>query len=282
MSFATTLDREAIVASASSLPAAPQIMARLYRLLSDCNTGIRAICELLKRDPALTSRVISIANSPAYGCSGVGAIEDALSRIGYGELYRLVGTASNRDIGSGGLAVYGFTAEAFQRHNLFSALVAERLAMVLGLDVRAAYTAGLLRRIGQLSLNQIGLKSLSPSERYDVIGAGRAVEWERGAFGVTHYEVAGVLLAEWGFPEEIVAAVRHGHGEGGELSPLARVVDVTDTIVRMAGFGLCSDESEWGVPAEKLDALAIDMDVVNRAKSDALVQLQAIEQAQRG
>ena len=281
MSLATTLDREAIFASAASLPDAPQIMARLYRLLLDCNSGLRAITELLKRDPALTLRIVRIANSPAYGAGGVGNIEEALTRVGFGEVYRLVGTASNDSLGRDGLRCYGFSADAYQRHNLYSALVAERLALATGLDPRAAYTAGLLRRIGQLLLDVIGRKSLAPSAHFPESGSGRAVDWERAQFGVSHYEVAGALLTEWGFPEEIVAAVEHGHGDGGPMSPLGRVIDLTDNIVRIAGFGLCSDESEWGIPGEKLAAVGIDHNTARRVQADALALLQAIQQSQK-
>lgn len=274
MSSIAQLDKAAILAAAASLPAAPQIMARLYRLLLDCNSGLRSICELLKRDQALTLRVVRIANSPAYGGGGVGTIEDALARVGYGEVYRLVGAASNDGLGRDGLRCYGFGAEAFQKHNLLAALVAERLAHAVGADARAAYSAGLLRRIGQLLLNQVGAGSLSVGQTFPECGSGRAAEWERQIFGVTHYEVAAVLLTDWGFPADIVAAVAHDHGAGGEMDRLTRVVDLSDNIVRIAGFGLSQDEAEWGVPQEKLSALAIDHDTAMQAKSDALIQLQ--------
>ncbi|MCX6937460.1 MAG: HDOD domain-containing protein [Verrucomicrobia bacterium] len=281
MSLTSTLDREAIIASSASLPAAPQIMARLYKLLLDFNAGLRSIADLLKRDPALTARVIRIANSPAYGAGGVGTIEDALQRVGFSEVYRLVGSASNSSIGEKGLSCYGFSADDYRRHNLFSALVAEQLAIITKMDARAAYTAGLLRGIGQLLLDGVGRTSLSPSEGFVQCGAGRAVEWERRFFGVTHYEVAGILLAEWGFPEEIVDAVRHAHSEAGEISRLSKLIDITDNIVRIAGFGLTADEAEWGVPQEKLEALGIKHDDVERVQTEAMSKLEALESAQK-
>lgn len=277
MSFATTLDREAIIAAASQLPVAPQIMARLYLLLLDFNTGLRAIADLLKRDPALTARVIRIANSPAYGASGVGSIEDAIQRVGFSEVYRLVGSASNASLGDKGLRCYGFSGEAFRQHNLFCALVAERLADAAGLDARSAYTAGLLRRIGQLLLDEIGREQIPTAATFVECGAGHEVEWERRTFGFSHYEVAGILLAEWGFPEDIVAAVEHGHSLGGQILRLGRVVDLTDHVVRVAGLGLIADLSGAMVPQEKLDALGLDQDLIQRVQAEAKVRLQALE-----
>jgi hypothetical protein len=87
------------------------------------------------------------------------------------------------------------------------------------------------------------------------------------------------MLAEWGFPETIVAAVEHGHGEAGDMGALARVVDLTDNVVRMAGFGLTSDECEWGVPQDKLEALGLTHDMIERVQSDALARFHTIEEA---
>jgi hypothetical protein len=93
---------------------------------------------------------------------------------------------------------------------------------------------------------------------------------------------AGVVGVVGVTADEIVAAAAHCHGEPGEMSRLAQVVDLMDNIVRLAGFGLSADESEWGLPGEKLTALGIDHDQAQQVKSEALVQLKFIEDAQRG
>lgn len=276
MTTPTPLTKATILSAADRLPSAPRIMGRLYRLLLDYNSGLRGICDLLKTDPALSLRVIRISNSPAYGTVGVGTLEEALGRVGFGEVYRLVGVATNEGLASEGLRCYGFSAEAYQRHNLLSALIAERLAQVTRADAPSAYTAGLLRRIGQLLLDQIGRSRIQPEDYFAAVGAGRAADWEKNTFGVDHYEVAALLLGEWGFPDEIVTAVAHQHGADGEMSRLARVVDLTDNLVRLAGHGLTSDEAEWGVPQDKLSALGIDHDTALQVKAEAQEQLEAL------
>ncbi len=279
MSIPAVLDRESIITASLALPAAPQIMARLYRLLLDRDAGIWAITDLLKRDPILTAHVIRMANSPAYGGEAVGSIEEALTRVGFGEVYRLVGVASASSLGRGGFRCYGFAAEAFRRRSLYGALVAERVARTAGLDARAAYTGGLLRRIGQILLDAIGAARLAPSQSFSTSGAARAVDWELRAFGVTHHEVAAILLAAWDFPAEIVAAVGQGEERRGDMEPLAFVMALTDRIVRLAGLGLTADESAF--PEELPAAFGLDQDVVQRIKNETLEALEGLEQARR-
>jgi HD-like signal output (HDOD) protein len=278
MTTTPSLTRQTILAQAAKIPPAAQIMARLYVLLLDVNSGLDAIAELLRRDVALTTRIIRIANSAALGGSGLGTIEEALQRVGFGEVYRLVGAAANASLAERPMRCYGYATDRFRGHNLLSAIVAERLAQRTGQDHRAAYTAGLLRRIGQLLLDIVGRDTLQPAETYPHAGGGKVALWEKNTFGVTHYAVAGILLNGWGFPQEIVEAVEHGHSAGGEMSSLAQIIDLTDNVVRFAGLGLDGEDTEWGVPEDKLAALNLTMEEINDVKTASLEQLKALEQ----
>ena len=86
----TSISDEKILTAAKSLPVAPQIMARLHKMLLDSNSGLPEIATLLKRDVSLTTRIIRIANSPAYKGGGLGTIEEALQRVGFGEVVALL------------------------------------------------------------------------------------------------------------------------------------------------------------------------------------------------
>ena len=252
-------------------------MARLYTLLLDFHTGLNDIANLLRRDPALTSRMIRIANSPAFGSEGIGTIEEALQRVGFGEVYRLVGMAANASFSVHNLNCYGFSADLYRRHNLLTALVAEQLAPHACLDARSAYTVGLLRRIGQISLNHLGRAKIAPSAAFIRSPTGKLVEWEHQHFGIDHHEVTGVLLAEWKFPVPIVEAVRYSHGSKNQLSPLGQIIDLTDNIVHLAGFGLSRDVAGVELPAEKIKAMGLTLDVVNAAQESALAKFSAME-----
>jgi len=266
----TTLSEERLIATAKLLPAAPQIMAKLHKMLLDSNSGMAEIAALLKRDIALTSRIIRIANSPAYNGGGLGTIEEALQRVGFSEVFRLVGVVANATLTDANLRCYGYAAETFRAHCLCTALVAEGVAKHTGMDPRLAYTAGLLGGIGCILLDRVGRDSLGAAETFPVGGNGHLVEWERQTFGMTHHEVAGCLLREWEFPDAVVKAVSLDASLEDPTTPLGKNLQLTQCIVRLAGFGLTGEDGEWGVPYEKLVAVGLTNDEATQIREEAV------------
>ncbi len=273
------LSEETLLSVAKSLPVAPQIMAQLHKMLLDSNSGLAKIALLLKRDIGLTTRIIRIANSPIYKGGGVGSIEEALQRVGFGEVFKLVGVAANASLADANLRCYGYEAEKFRTHNLLMGLVAEGVARQTGLDSRLAYTAGLLRCIGQLLLDRVGRDSLGAHETFPEQGGMKLVSWERQAFGKTHHDVSMLLLKHWDFPEVVVKAVGYDRSSTAPAVPLAENLYLAECIVKAAGYGLQGEDTEWGVPHEVLVASGMSMDDVNQVRDNALVSLKALQSA---
>lgn len=258
------LAEQDILAAAKTLPAAPQIMARLHTMLTDVNSGLSQIAALLRRDAAMTARILSIANSPAYGVAGsIGSIEEALQRVGFGEVFRLVGLVANQGM-STQLKSYGWPAAQLTSHNLFSALVAEAIARRVGVDRRLAYTAGLLGTIGMILLDRAGGGSVYAHETYVEAGQGDLLAWEAGTFGCTHLEINRSLFQHWGFPEPIILAA------GDENTPLGRILRLTAGIVHAAGHGLPQTGGSCGPTTEDLAANGLKMDDAKAVTDEAL------------
>jgi HD-like signal output (HDOD) protein len=158
-------------------------------------------------------------------------------------------------------------------------LVAEGLARQTGLDSRLAYTAGLLRCIGQLLLDRAGRDSLSSTETFPESGGMKLVNWERQVFGKTHHEVATLVLRQWGFPEAVVKAVGYDRSSAGPAVPLAENLYLAECIVKAAGYGLQGEDTEWGVPHEVLVAAGVSMDDVIQVRENALIALAALQSA---
>lgn len=74
-----------------------EVMAKLCTLLRSPYAEIAEIVELVAIDPGLTSSVVRLANSPYYGCKDkIDRIENAVERIGFTEVMKLVGILGRR------------------------------------------------------------------------------------------------------------------------------------------------------------------------------------------
>jgi len=186
------------------LGVAPQILPRLQQLLSDGNTNPDDIMDLIKLDTALASRVIRTSNS-AYFSRGfeVTTIEDAVTYLGYDEVYRIMMILAFSRIMRGPLPSYGLEAEDLWRRSLACALAMEGLAKTSGYDRRKAYTIGLLHGIGMVFVEH----ELQKMPEYRV-KKGTAEEDVR-LLGVNHAEIGAYVMRKWDFPEELVEPVRN-------------------------------------------------------------------------
>lgn len=255
MAFIAALPREKLLITARTLPAAPQVLAELGELLQDVNTSLAQISLLLKRDAALAARIIRISNSSALGGgSRIGDVEDAVNRVGFGEVYRLVGLATTSRLADRALQYYNIEAEQLREHMLFMALASELLAKDIGLDARTAYTAGLLRTLGMMVLDRVARERLPISEAFDPAAHDGYASWEGNVFSLSNCEVAALILGEWKFPTEIVSAVREHYllRKTDHDNTLATVLNVAGWMSAQSKTALEGELTYWKLKPECL------------------------------
>jgi RNA polymerase sigma-70 factor (ECF subfamily) len=252
--------RAKILEIARSLPPGARVLAELDRILVSVDRPVEEVATVIKRDPALAAQLIRRANSVALGgVQPVGAIDEAISRVGFEEVFRILGDATVGCLAEREIKHYSIGADELRAHVLRCAFVCEYLARSAGLDPRRAYTAGLLRALGLLVLDRV-------ADRYgslEVFQPGRDPDygvWEGRCFGLSSGEVAAIVLAEWGFPAPVVNAVRNQHlVRSSDLAePLACVLHLAQAALTEAGFGLPGEARQWDGSLWKLEATGLD------------------------
>lgn len=185
---------------------APRVLSKALMLLRDPNAEIDDIVTLIRADAALAADIIRGSNSAFYGAGErVSSLERALQKIGFREGIRLLNhavahLASGRNLGS-----YGIAAEDFWAESLFQGLFLEELAReTAAVTPDEAHTAGLLRYIGRLAINQ-SIDDLGGGLFWD--GTMLVETWEMDNVGVTQEQAGAVLLKHWQFPDETVQAI---------------------------------------------------------------------------
>ncbi len=273
----TSITPDTILEDARNLPPAPQVMAVLNRLLQDVNTDLDQIAEQIRMDPALAARVIRIGNSVAFGAPGsIGSVDEAVSRVGFSEVIRLVGMATAAGLFERRLTCYGIEAKRLRETFLLHALAAETLAPFAGIDPQTAYSAGLLRGIGILVLDHAARGRMSPEDYFRETRYANYAEWETMRFGLLATEAAGMLLDEWHFPPEVIHAVQHHQllDQLGRTDPFACTLNVAGAIVMAHGLALPGEIMCWRSAPEVLAVVGLDEDGFDRARAQAVARFE--------
>ena len=257
--IAPSISREALLHVVKNLPAAPRILAQLGQLLLDPNSDMADVINLLKPDTALTARVIRVSNSAVYGGgSRAACLEEALLRVGFNEVYRLVGLAAVAQLSDDSLRNYGVSGARFRENSLFAAFVMEVVAPSAQIDPRAAYTAGLMRSTGKIAIDRLAPGPLY-ARNYATAGKSRPIdEWEMELVGIDNCMAAARVLEEWKFPNETTAAIRDHYRPGSAASPMAHLLNIAAGAAERGGYGLPGEQTFWELTAAKQSATGID------------------------
>lgn len=252
----TPLTDAALQALIESLPASPRLLAELGQKLQQVEVPLSEITQLLRRDPALTARLIAMANSTAYArAEPATSLEEAVACVGYREVHRLVGAIAAQQMADEPLLFYGIESRRFRENALFVALVLEELAPTAQEEPRVAYTVGLLRSIGKVALERHARKA----EKVKPLGDGEEiVVWEQATWGCSNAEVAAKILQAWRFPDETVAAVRDQYSPDASSPRIAHLLNVGAGAADLRGFGYRGEENYWQFTPENFARTGID------------------------
>lgn len=233
---------EDVVRISNTFLPAPHILFQLGNLLRSPSVILEEVTVRIRRDPALTARLIRIANSAAFASTEpVSSVEDAVTLIGFEEVHRIVGFAMLERIGDGNLTMYGISSKRFMENSLFGALLMEELARGAKIDPRSCYTVGLLRSIGKVCLDRLG-HGWPEHEIPRLTDDLRLGEWEQLVFGLPSNAAAAQVLTSWRFPFEFVAAIEDHYAPETRDVPLAHLLNLSASMADILGYGL---EGEW-------------------------------------
>lgn len=236
---------EPLLRVAQAFPATPRIMADLGRLLANPTADLKDVTVLLKADGALAARLLRVANSAALGqAEHVASIDDAAALIGFREIHRLVGAVAADQFSQANHPLYGLSGRQLRENALLVGLLMEELAPAIQQDPNAAYTAGLFRSIGKLTLEKLAEQTGSVPA-FQTCADGDLVRWEKHAFGITANDAAAIILRQWRFPPEIPQAIAAHFSPGGNDRSLALLLNLSASTVEKLGHGLPGEARYW-------------------------------------
>jgi HD-like signal output (HDOD) protein len=186
------------------LPVMSEVGHSLIRTLNDEDASGAEVGRLISKDPALTAKLLRLANSASFGLSrSVSTLDDAISLVGMARV-RTLGLAACMD--DSFPVVTGLDRAEFWKSCMVSAGYAQWLSGNLGMDGSQAWLSSMMVRLGELMIGQSQPASLLEIEKLPHQPGGR---WEREQrlIGFSEGQITAELARRWNFPQEIVRAL---------------------------------------------------------------------------
>ncbi|RRD94096.1 HDOD domain-containing protein [Clostridiales bacterium COT073_COT-073] len=252
---------EEILQKVNHIPAFPATMVKLLRMMDDPEVKVGTIKEVIRTDEGLTVKLLRVANSAFYrGRREIKTIEDAVILLGLRTVKSMVFSVTVGPMMSKELGGYDLGKEALWRQSQLSAMTAQLIAKKSGFkEVDLAYTAGLLKDVGKVILDEYVKNNLDEVMAL-VEERGMAFsEAETELFGISHAEVGAQVAERWNLPAEIVEVIRHHHDPAqAEINPkLAMICHLADNLIMMMGINLGADGMAYAFNAEALETLGL-------------------------
>ncbi len=258
---------EQVAADRIALPAMPRVATRAFTLLRKRDFSLAEVAGVIETDPVVAARLVHLANSVAFAtATKLESVLACVTRLGARELsFFLMETAARQLVECHDPRIVQI-CDGLWEHSLSVAILAHGLGAALpGLDVEAAYLAGLLHDIGRPVVAEMLLDAerrllgkrvdhwIMPSKWLGVI-----VRCER--------TVGLAVTRAWTLPDTVVDAV--GLCEQFDTDRpfrLANVVRLANALSATSGHDLTArpNEEVAAIVKEGTTLLGLDTDTVS-------------------
>jgi len=217
--------------SSIKLPTPPAIALRILEEVHKEEPSFSRLTELINTDPALTARVLRIANSPIFTPTGrIDSLNKAITRMGTALLTNIALSfvlVSNFKQQPGS----NFNFDYFWKRSVTAAVGANIIARIICRSNDYIFIATLLHDIGIVIADNClphYRDIFNPNTPYLSIN-----ESEQEHFGFSHAQLGSELLQQWGLPEQITLPIawhQQPNLAPEEIRCPARVINLADKL----------------------------------------------------
>ena len=264
----------------------PAVATRVVAACQDPSTSSKDLVRIIRCDPAIAARLLSVANSSMYGCSGrIRTVDHAVVVLGFRSVAQLALTAAGAALFAQGTAAARERA-ALWNHSLGVATVARLVAgHVPGLLAEEAFLAGIFHDVGKLFFYDLAHEQYAAVHQrvessQESTGASIVAE-ELNVFGITHPEVGQQCGEAWGLTDEINLAIGYHHepDEVPDYYELVAVIRAADLLAYAWQIGSSCRAVDIGGARALLEELDVSEDVLEQVRAAAPEAFAEIRQA---
>ena len=239
-----------------TLPPLPEIVARLMEMMAGDAGDAGEVADLVTSDPGLVAELLKLVNSAYYGLPrAINQVRHAVAYLGLAQIQRIVLSASVMKTFDTGDAV---EQRRFWAHSFYVALTSRVVARHFEptVDPETLYAPALLHDIGQLVCFKFFPEQYRRIREQVTARQTPFADVEKDLEVPSHGQLGAELAEAWRLPEGVKECCEKHELEDlrDELTPLQRVVCVSNLMVHLADGNLCEDLAQR-VQADLIDVL---------------------------
>lgn len=252
------------------LVAMSPVRVGLLQCLSREEPGTAQITEWVEKDPAISARVLRLANSPFFGLHHeVDSIAHAVSLVGMRSLQSLALTAVVMEQFQSTDPAWELEHKAHWRHSVAVAVCAQALAHKARVAVDTAFTAGLLHNLGSLVMWTIdparqwkvreqlrqALVAQTQTEELSTL----QLQTEKNLWGFDHSQVGEMVARQWQLPDSLRRCIAlHHRCDDPEADVLVWLVHVAHALAHALDLLQEPDDQVPAVQVAAWEGLQLD------------------------
>jgi len=232
--------RKSYLLNIRNLPPIPNVIIRLSQLLDDPMTPTHEIGRIISQDQALTTKILTVANSPLYGLPRkVPSIDFAILVLGFEQIRQIVIALSLIDTFKNENSKY-WNRKTFWTHSFLTALLAKAIATDTGYPKTGeAFTAGLLHDLGISVVQKYFNKEFILINDLVSTDSISFHEAELKVLDLTHEEIGKLLCDKWNLPNALGESIscHQNPSEAKENKELASIIHLADYATQVLDLG---------------------------------------------
>jgi len=241
-------------------PVMPEVGMRAAELSQNENVSIDELSSLILQDSALTSRLLSIANSPFYTSSReFESIDDAIVRIGLRDVSNLIVAISNKNMFEKASGIFEKKLVELWEHSFATASCAKIISKKIGIkNSDRMFSMGLLHDIGKLVLLTVLFqlskkREVTESDLNEILGQ-------------LHVTFGKAVIERWQMPTDFIdVIVGHHDLENIATHPAeTQIVAFANLLVRKLGYSLIDDDNSDLATHELAGILSLDAETIEK------------------
>jgi HD-like signal output (HDOD) protein len=194
--------------SLNYLPSLPEQIENVLIATGASSSMDYSIVEMIQYDPPMAMAVLKVANSPIYGYPGqISSLQQAAGLLGPGAIKNII---LRIPILERFTVKPSLSLDYLQLwiHSGITAAISGGLGRLMGgTESDVSFTCGLIHETGAIALSVHYPAEFNKAQELAEKNQTDLVEAEKLLFGFSHFDIAGEMMKEWGFPLQLCQVI---------------------------------------------------------------------------